>query len=207
MDVYIKLVKKATVTGRKTVFLKDVADVFAAEGQGALEKLVLLTIPTDKKSSYLITGLDVVKAVTACQPKATVNPMGETDVVVEYVPRAKAASPVREGLKVLGIALILFAGSAVAIMSFHNDAQMPHIFRTLYQLFMGKPTETPYLVEIPYAIGLLVGIVVFFNHVSRWRLTQDPTPVQVQMTTYEEQVIASTLDSLSKQAAREEGSS
>ena len=52
--------------------------------------------------------------------------------------------------------------------------------------------------EIPYSIGLAVGIVIFFNHFGKKMLTTDPTPIEVQMTTYEEEVIKNQLSIASK---------
>ena len=52
--------------------------------------------------------------------------------------------------------------------------------------------------EIPYSIGLAVGITVFFNHCSKRKLTTDPTPIEVEMTTYEEEVIKNQLSTAKK---------
>ena len=42
--------------------------------------------------------------------------------------------------------------------------------------------------EISYCIGVTVGILVFFNHVGKKKLTPDPTPIQVQLRKYEQDV-------------------
>ena len=204
MDVYVKLRKKAKITGRKTVYLQDVAEVFAPENQGALEKLPLFTIPPGKDASYLVGGLDVVRAVAQALPQATVSCLGESDVIVEYKNQPSRPGRAWEWLKVAAISFILFAGSATAIMSFHTDSQMAQIFRQYYEIFLGEEVSRPYLLEIPYAIGLAAGILVFFNHFSRWRLSQDPTPIQVQVTAYEQQAMASTLDRLERQKKKGE---
>ena len=36
-----------------------------------------------------------------------------------------------------------------------------------------------------YCIGLAVGVMIFFNHAANKRLSDDPTPFQVQMRLYE----------------------
>lgn len=35
--------------------------------------------------------------------------------------------------------------------------------------------------EIMYAIGLALGIIIFYNHFGGKRLSSDPTPLEVQM--------------------------
>ena len=32
------------------------------------------------------------------------------------------------------------------------------------------------------------GVIFFFNHFGRWKITQDPTPIEVEMRTYEDEV-------------------
>ena len=42
--------------------------------------------------------------------------------------------------------------------------------------------------EIFYCLGLPVGILIFFNHAGKKKVTPDPTPIQVQMRKYEQDV-------------------
>ena len=42
--------------------------------------------------------------------------------------------------------------------------------------------------EVSYSIGLAAGIIIFFNHIGGRRLTKDPTPIEVEMAIYEEDV-------------------
>ena len=42
--------------------------------------------------------------------------------------------------------------------------------------------------EIGYSIGLGVGIVVFYNHIGKRKITKDPTPIEVALRNYEEDV-------------------
>ena len=48
----------------------------------------------------------------------------------------------------------------------------------------GNVTE----LEVFYCLGLAVGILVFFNHIGKKKITSDPTPIQVEMRKYEKDV-------------------
>ena len=50
------------------------------------------------------------------------------------------------------------------------------------------------ILEISYSIGLGLGIVVFFNHFARWKITTDPTPLEVEMRLYEENICKTLID-------------
>ncbi len=39
-----------------------------------------------------------------------------------------------------------------------------------------------------YSVGLVVGILIFFNHFGKKRFTVDPTPMEVQMRLYENDI-------------------
>ena len=39
-------------------------------------------------------------------------------------------------------------------------------------------------IEICYAIGMPVGIIIFYNHIGKKKITQDPTPIEVEMRKY-----------------------
>ena len=65
--------------------------------------------------------------------------------------------------------------------------------------FYGENREMPALLSIPYSIGLGLGIIIFFNHFSKFSLTEDPTPIEIEMTTYEKETNASIIDFLGRQ--------
>ena len=55
-----------------------------------------------------------------------------------------------------------------------------------YEFILGEEDFT--VLEICYSIGLFLGIMIFFNHLGRKKITHDPTPIQVEMRTYEKDV-------------------
>ena len=44
------------------------------------------------------------------------------------------------------------------------------------------------MLEISYSLGIGLGVVFFFNHFGKRKLTEDPTPMEVEMRSYEDQV-------------------
>ena len=48
--------------------------------------------------------------------------------------------------------------------------------------------------EIAYSVGIGLGVVFFFNHFGPRKLTQDPTPMEVEMRVYEDQVNTTLID-------------
>ena len=199
MDIYIRPVEKAQVVRNRNVRLKDVAEVFL-DGQAAdeAERLVVFQIPEEKKKTYLVSALDIIRKLSRKYPGATISNVGEMDSGLEYLPEPEKKRPVWTAAKVLIISLILFAGASTTIMCFHSDAQLPLIFQNVYYIFFGENREMPAMLSIPYSIGLGLGIIIFFNHFSKITLTEDPTPIEIEMTTYEKEANASIIDALER---------
>ena len=204
MDIYIKPVKKITVEDRREIFLKDLAEVVADKKTAEkLKNLKILDIKAETKTNYLVSVTDIVRAVSGRFPNDTVSNLGEMDTVVDFSPARERDNSLWKWLKIAFVTLVLLAGSATAIMSFHSDAQIPEVFKNYYKIFFGKTVDKPMLIDIPYSIGLGVGIMVFFNHFAGKKVTEDPTPIEVEMALYETDVTDTVLDVLSNERAHE----
>lgn len=73
-------------------------------------------------------------------------------------------------------------------MAFNNDISVTELFQKLYYQVMGKESTGITELEICYSIGLPVGVIIFFNHFGNSKITNDPTPIQVEMRKYEKDV-------------------
>lgn len=199
MDIYIKPMEKVQIIGRKIIYLSDVAEIYA-EGvsQSQLEKLPVFQISENKENMYLLSVLELVQSIKKQYPKAVVSNVGESDILISYAPKPKKEYKFVLWGKILFVSAVLFCGAATTIMCFHSDTQLPLIFQNYYAMAYGESQELPKLVTIPYSIGLVVGILVFFNHFSKFALSKDPTPIEVEMTTYEKETITSTVEQLER---------
>lgn len=199
MDIYIKANKKIMRNKTGKIYIKDVADVSADPNiKARVENLAIFNIKSRTEKCYLVSILDIVKIINKAFPGYTINNLGETDIVIEYK-RKEKNNPIIKYLNIAFVCVILFAGSATAIMSFHSDAQMSTVFENYYYIFFKEKIENPAVINLPYSIGLAVGIIVFFNHFTKKKLTNDPTPIEVEMTLYEKEVTDNIIDTLNKE--------
>lgn len=199
MDIYIKPVEKVQMVQKREVLLRDVAEVFVSgQTKGEAEKLVVFRIPGERKKTYLLSVMDLICALNQKYPDATVSNVGEMDILVEYLPKAEKKTKVWTVVKVAFVSVVLFIGAATTIMCFHTDTQLPLVFQNIYYIFFGENREMPALLSVPYSIGLGLGIIIFFNHFSKVSLTEDPTPIEIEMTTYEKETNASVIDFLGR---------
>lgn len=202
MDIYIKPSKKFKTKSLGKIYIKDIADVYAeTQLKKRVENIAVLAITEDNNRCYLISVIDIINAIDKTLPGNTINNVGEMDTIVEYTMPKKNTAITKIWLyaKILFVALVLFAGSATAIMSFHSDAQMSTVFENYYYIFFNERVENPAIIDLPYSIGLAVGIIVFFNHFGKKKLTSDPTPIEVELSVYDDEINTSIIDNLSRE--------
>ena len=140
-----------------------------------------------KKRIEVFFILKIIELIQNDYPQEEVVSYGEQDFVVEYMEEPLAPKWL-EYLKVGAVCLLIFLGSAFTIMAFNNDVSVGEVFDRFYGQIMGveKPNVTE--IEVCYCLGLAVGILVFFNHIGKKKITSDPTPIQVEMRKYEKDV-------------------
>jgi len=201
MDIYIKLNSKVSLYEKGTVTIADVAEVIAPmEFASKIKKASLLHVDTTvkKKQNFLVSVTDVIKVVQKIVPDATVSSIGETDTWVQYLANKPKTSNAFKWIKTAFVSLVLFVGSSTAIMSFHADGEIPQVFKRYYSLFFGVENANPLIIAIPYAVGIAIGIVGFYNHAFGKKLTDDPTPIEVELELYDKDVTDTMIDALNQ---------
>ncbi len=188
ITVYLKCDRNVEVQ-QENVFLKDVATLQCADGE-VLARCSALKIhhftPQGEKRC-VVSVLKLIRQMEEACPGISVQSLGEADVLIEQVKVARFKGP-RQWLKVVLVCLVSFFGTAFTIMAYHNDVGIHEVFGEIYRIFMGSEPVGVNVLEISYSLGLAAGIIVFFNHIGGRRITKDPTPIEVSMRNYEEDV-------------------
>lgn len=191
--VYLKIPKEIKVN-HTDIVLKDIASLYCqnSKQQKKLENILILKLDSKRKQEkYIVSFMRIVALIETECPEIDIENIGETDFVISY--NAKDTLPknicnILEWGKTLLVCLILFFGAAFTIMAFNTDVGVDELFNTVYFLVTGTQGDGKSILELSYCIGLPVGIIVFFDHFKPAVRRQDPTPIEVQMRTYEEDV-------------------
>lgn len=203
MLIYVKLYKKTTIYKQGTIRIQDIAEIAASKNmETSIESIKLMEILDNKKKNFVISIIDIIKAIHKKYPDVDVESVGEENSIIEYAPKENQENGIFTFMKVLCVSCILFAGGGIAIMTFHTDAALPDVLKELYEMFTGIKTDKPYWIQVPYSIGIAVGIIVFFNHFSSKKITDDPTPIEVEMDTYEDSVEDCIIDAIIEEKRR-----
>ena len=200
-NIHIQIQKNVLVHNRN-VTLGDIAKIECTD-VGTLRKLrqkkVYTFMAENKKKNQLqvFSILKIIQLIHEDYPSADVQNEGETDFIIEYVPRINPPMGVSY-LKTALLCVVIFFGSAFTIMAFNNDVGVSDVFAKFYLQVMGRESNGFTELEVFYSIGMAFGILVFFNHVGRKKITHDPTPIQVEMRKYEEDIDTTFIENSSR---------
>ncbi len=198
--LYIKVDRNCVVHLPK-VALSDIAKL-ECEDEALLRKLKQMDVyrfGQGKNVHHTISMsiLKLVELIHEVKPGLLVVNEGESDFVIEYVEQQDKGSGL-DMLKMVVVCILIFFGSAFTIMAFNNDIGITDMFDKFYEQVMGQAPTGVNALEICYCIGLAVGIMVFFNHVGAKKITHDPTPIQISMRKYENDVDTTFIDNASR---------
>ncbi|MFH7819213.1 stage V sporulation protein AA [Neobacillus thermocopriae] len=180
--IYIRMRNRVQSPPNEKVYLKDAAQIIAPES--LLPRLKSLIIHQLTESDGNIVVVDVMKVIGIITEKFNgieVQTIGPAQTIIEVVTKKKGVSiPF-----FLLIWFLLFFGSAMTLMNFHEDVSMRSVQEKIYLIITGEKDTKPLLFQISYSIGLGLGMVLFFNHVFKKRINDEPSPLEVEMFNYQ----------------------
>lgn len=197
--LYLKMDSNKKVTKNK-LFLSDICELECAnkELETKLKVLPIKNLKLEKPGRYVKSVLEIFREIHEAYPSLQIENVGEMDFIITYEER-KPDHNWLEWIKAASISLLSFFGAAFSIMTFHNDIDITGLFSDIYRLFTGQSSDGFTVLELAYSLGLGVGIVVFFNHLAGKKLTDDPTPLDVKMRTYENDLNQTIIEEKNRQ--------
>lgn len=186
--LYLKIDENVGVHDRR-VFLKDIAQISCSnkEIEARVKTMLFPEAVGREPGRYVKSVMEVIACIQKEFPSLEINNIGVPDFIITYEKQKQPADAV-SWLKTAAVCVLCFFGAAFSIMTFNNDVSITELFGQVYELFTGQTTDGFTVLELSYSLGLGLGIIVFFNHFAGKKLTADPTPLEVQMRTYENDV-------------------
>ncbi|KAB3532788.1 stage V sporulation protein AB [Alkaliphilus pronyensis] len=185
-EIYIQAKGKVILNKNKPVFLKELVEVYCQkEIEKKIDNIVYSNKQLSKDKANVISVLTVIKLIRKEIPNASIRVLGEPEILLAF----KEDIDKKDRLKLFRLALVsflLFIGSITAIVNFHSDVDMKLAHQTIYRVITGEVIESPLLLQIPYSLGIGVGMSVFFNHIFKKKINTEPSPLEVEMYLYQQ---------------------
>ena len=186
--LYLQLDKNIEVF-HPHIYLQDICKLSCTNPkiQNRLRVMPVANLNPRQYGRYVMSVMDLIELIQKKEPDLDITPIGESDFILTYA-KEQTSGAVWRWLKVLFVSLASFFGAAFSIMTFNNDVDVGTLFSNIYTQVTGQPDTGFTILEISYSIGIGLGVLIFFNHFGKMKLSSDPSPMQVQMRLYEDDV-------------------
>ena len=171
--IFCQMRRRTRIACGQPVRLSDVADVL-----GDIPGEIRLRCP-ECEGIWIVRAVDVAAVLTQHVPAEEISMLG-SDVC--YVHRMPRGGDRWRWLRAAAAFLILMLGSALGLCWFHSDVDMPQAQVRLFTMMTGAMPEDIRWITLPYIIGVVIGVAVFYALPGR----REMTPMEVKLMDYEE---------------------
>lgn len=187
--IYLKA-EQSSYLNCPDIRIRDVSSVYCRDEETAekIRNIEIYKFEKDKEGRAFLSILYLIQEIEKVISRGEIRNVGEQDLIIYYRPEQAKTNPWLLRAKICFICLSCFLGTGISIMGYNNDVDMAKVFSQLYETFLGIKPDGPTFIELFYSLGLTVGIFLFFNHTPGKKITNEPTPIQVQMRLYEQDV-------------------
>ncbi|SHE44664.1 stage V sporulation protein AA [Seinonella peptonophila] len=196
--IYFRMKKRIRVKNGQQLCLGDICELSSSHNLLNLDTLPIATISTKGGNYHVIDALQICKLLQQQLPKVEIRPIGVAQTLIEV----QLESRVPKLFLVVGVWIIIFIGAGLAIINFHTDVSMKEVHQRIYYLLTGNKLEYPLLLQIPYSLGIGLGMILFFNRFLNRRINEEPSPMELEMFLYQETIDQYMIDHEKKQMGK-----
>ncbi len=171
--IFCQIKQRVRIAQKQPLMLADVASVTGADVPD-----MQLACP-DAPGVWIVRAVAVADALSRRLPDEDIRMLGSDQCYVHRIPEARDRWwPVRTAIAVL----VLLLGSALGLCWFHSDVDMVHAQERLFTLITGTELSDRSFITIPYVIGVVAGVIIFYALPGR----REITPMEVKLVDYQE---------------------
>lgn len=186
-QIFLKSKGKVSLPKQKPILLKDLVEISADQETKKILESLNYPITTKDEDNILISVISIITFIKENISNVDLVVIGESDVLISFQEENMDLDRYKI-LRVVVVCFLLFIGSITAIINFHSDVDMKNAHTVIYKVITGEENERPLLLQIPYSLGIGVGMAVFFNHVFKKKINNEPTPLEMEIYSYQQSV-------------------
>jgi stage V sporulation protein AA len=181
--VYVRMRHRVQVKQNQLVTIQDIAKLLGPDTLvKQLEEIILLKVSKEDNNIIIVDLIQLIQEIQQQYPNVEIQAVGPAQTIIEVILEKKKVS----WALFVSVWLLLFIGAGITIMNFHVDVSMDIVHQKLFKIITGRDDRKPLLIQIPYSFGLGIGMILFFNHFFRKRFNEEPSPLEVEMFNYQQ---------------------
>ncbi|WP_077618670.1 stage V sporulation protein AA [Bacillus sinesaloumensis] len=181
--IYVRMRHRVLVQPNATVTIGQIIQISADEQIAEeIKNIVIHRVSKRDKNIIVIDVMKVIEQIRKRFSQTDIQTVGPAQTIIEVAIKKRRFAPAL----FVAVWFLLFVGAALTMMNFHEDVSMREVHLRIYTMITGDEDPKPLLFQIPYSIGLGLGMILFFNHFFRKRLNEEPSPLEVEMFNYQQ---------------------
>lgn len=185
-DIYLIPIKtKSFDINKKEVYLKDVYEVYPENYRTEINDICLRCYDDNNLKYDVIHLGEVIEAINKKLPLVRINFTKLDDVVILFERNKRDSTKL---IRVLIVSIVVLMGSIMGIMNFHSDVNMIQSQSRLVDFITNdSKTYLPYF-QIPYSLGIGIGVALFFNKFIPTYSRYEPSPLDLRMVSLDKEI-------------------
>ena len=170
---------------KREIYLKDIYSVYPKEHEVKVEDIIFRHYENNELIYDVIHLGEVIEVLKKELPQAHINFLKSDDIVIYF---DKGKKDRTKYLRVLAVSIVVLMGSIMGIMNFHADVNMDQSQSKMVNLLTGDAkTYLPYF-QIPYSVGIGIGVALFFNKFIPTYSKHEPSPMDLKMVSLNKEI-------------------
>lgn len=185
-DIYLIPIKtKSFDINKKEVYLKDIYEVYPENYRTEINDICLRCYDDNNLKYDVIHLGEVIEAINKKLPLVRINFTKLDDVVILFERNKRDSTKL---IRVLIVSIVVLMGSIMGIMNFHSDVNMMQSQSRLVDFITNdSKTYLPYF-QIPYSLGIGIGVALFFNKFIPTYSRYEPSPLDLRMVSLDKEI-------------------
>lgn len=184
--VYIRLKKTIILSSLKSIQLRDIAYISTSSSyKREIEETAIYQLKKEDNNIVIIDGFIVIDHLNRkYKDELDFQIIGPAQMIIRIEEKKKKPSLILFSF----VWILLFIGAAMTIINFHYDVSMQEVQQKVHFLITGEKVEHPLWMQIPYSLGLGVGMLLFLNFWFKKRFNDEPSPLEVELFNYQQDI-------------------
>jgi len=185
-DIYLiaKKLKPFNLNVEK-IYIKDIYDIYPKDKELILGDICLREYKDNDLKYDVIHLGEIIEKINNKLSQTSIHFLKTEDIVVFFEKYTKDRT---KYIRVAIVSIIVLMGSIMGIMNFHADVNMYESqYKMVEVLTKDAKRYLPYF-QIPYSIGIGIGVAMFFNKFIPNYSKHEPSPMELKMVSLNKEI-------------------
>ncbi|MGL5330823.1 MAG: hypothetical protein ACRDD7_16255 [Peptostreptococcaceae bacterium] len=169
----------------KKIYLKDIYEVYPKDKEKIVSDICVRKYKDNSLKYDVIHLGEIIEKVNERLPITSINFMKCDDIVIFFEKNKKDRTKyIRVGI----VSIIILMGSIMGIMNFHADVNMYTSQSKMVEVLTRNSEKYLQYFQIPYSIGIGIGVAMFFNKFIPNYSKDEPSPMELKMISLNKEI-------------------